>query len=131
MNRHDDRAASQCCQRADHERPPVARPHAHPLPRAHAQPIKLDPQRFNLAPERPVIQCPAGINNRDAVRPIPGGMRKVFENVHCSKNYFVFQFGQSGRRPPAFIDPNLHQTGVAAFGRKPHLIFLGAIPFIS
>ena len=82
MDGHDHRAASQRRQRADDKSASVARPHAHALSFAHAQPVKLDPQRFDFAPERPVIQRTAGINDGHAVRPLPGGVRKGFKNVH-------------------------------------------------
>ena len=90
MDGHDHRAAAQRRQRADDEGAPVARPHAHALPCAHAQPVKLDPQRLDFAPERLVIQRAAGINDGDAVGPLPGGLGKRFENVHRPENLFLF-----------------------------------------
>ena len=82
MDGHDDRAATQRRQRADDKCASVARPHADTLSFAHAQPVELNPQCFDFAPERPVIQRTAGINDGDMVGPLPGGTGKRFKNIH-------------------------------------------------
>ena len=89
MNGHDDRAAAQRRQRADDERASVARPHADALSFAHAQPVKLDAQRLDFAPERLVIQRAAGINDGGAVGPLAGGLGKRVKNVHAAKIKFI------------------------------------------
>ena len=114
MDGHDDRAASQRRQRADDERAPVARPHAHALPFAHAQPVKLGPQRFDFAPEGTVIQRTAGINDGNAVGPLPGGTGKRFKNIHRLANLnLTFSLNLN----PAFACPPDTQSASHAAGR--------------
>ena len=91
MDGHDDRAAAERRQRADDKRASVARPHADALSRAHAQPVELDPQRLDFAPERLVIQRAAGINDGDAVGPLAGGSGQRFKNIHRLKTYLSGQ----------------------------------------
>ena len=83
MDGHDDRAAAQGGQAADDERASVAAAHAHALSAAHAQPFELDPEGFDFAPERLVIQRAGGINDRDLFGPLARGLEKGFVNVHA------------------------------------------------
>src|ERR1035437_4060432 len=115
MNGHDHRAATERRQRADDERASVARPHADTLSFAHAEPVKLDAQRFDFAPERLVVQRAAGINDGGAIRPLTGGLGKRVENVHFHRAILnlVLTLNLSSLGQPD-IQPIPHAAGPAS-----------------
>ncbi len=88
MDRHDDRAAPQRRQRADDERAAVAGAHANALSPAYAQPVELEAQRLDFAPEGLIIQWPGGVNDGGAIRPLAGGTGQRFKNVHARRLSF-------------------------------------------